>query len=115
MSFTPTICDIIHILEYLSRSIAGQQDVHGEPFKTRRALPRGDSVTLDASAFARSLTADIRLEVERWNGGTGSAASTNAHTAESAVCGPARLSARHKYLLIAARHAGVTLYDSSLK
>ena len=55
------------------------------------------------------------MTVERWNGGTASAASTNARTAESAVCRAAHLIARHEYLLVAARHAGVMLYDSSLK
>jgi hypothetical protein len=53
--------------------------------------------------------------VKRWNGGTAGAASTNAHTAEPAVCGAARLTARHEHLLVTARHAGVMLYDSSLK
>jgi len=53
--------------------------------------------------------------VERWNGGTPSAASTNARTAEAAVCRAAHLIVRHEYLLVAARHAGVMLYDSSLK
>jgi len=53
--------------------------------------------------------------VERLKGGTASAASRNAHTAEAAVCRAAHLIARHEYLLVAARHAGVMLYDSSLK
>src|ERR1044072_6720950 len=75
---------------------------HAETRRPRRIGPRSKSDGRQCNGGT----------VERWNGQRGVHECSHGRIC---VCGAARLSARHEYLLVAARHAGVMLYDGSLK